>query len=550
MQTTFAVRLGCLTFLLAAASACLAQQGGTVFIPPSPVPAQGQPYHKDDPAYPKYLDIYNQIQANFGSASALQPAARAIAELQQAYPSSPYPAFALAEYKYALVGQNPRGNPEAMAILDGAMRANGADIPDGYILKAKIAADQGDGEAALRYANIAVNFAPDKSESQFALARAQDISGNHEQAEAAYRKFISLVDDPRRKGNGYAWLAISLSNPYLPRDLQIANRDKAAEALRMSAQLAPSYPHLMHYASYLVTDVGDTDAAAAQLGRILAQDGSDDEARFYMGLAEYLKWAKANPKGGHALLLADIQRHWGLSKEDAFVSSAAHYALEPVVVAMLNGHVVKNVDVPCSDSCTSFPPGASALVNAAYADSADLVKRLVERGANINIGADGNRTPLMYALLNENIELAAYLLGKGARVNVAAQDGMTPLGIAVSHPATGRKTVSLLLKYHADASGAAGGGMPYAIVAIRSNNVDALDVLIAQGKIDVNFKDSHGYPLLYYALRNPDMVRLLLAKGADPWVSAGNGDLLERGATFPPESSALVQDARKNRPKQ
>lgn len=155
----------------------------------------------------------------------------------------------------------------------------------------------------------------------------------------------------------------------------------------------------------------------------------------------------------------------------------------------------------------------------------------------------------MYALLNDNTGLAAYLIGKGAKVNAKAEDGMTPLEIAISHPASSQKTVSLLLAHHADPTVITVNGKPMVFSAVTRNNPDALQLLFGTGKIDINLKDNHGLTLLYFALHYPDMVRLLLAKGADPWEDIGGQGLMFWAQAFSAESAGLIQEARNKHPK-
>ncbi|XP_020288060.1 ankyrin-1-like, partial [Pseudomyrmex gracilis] len=61
----------------------------------------------------------------------------------------------------------------------------------------------------------------------------------------------------------------------------------------------------------------------------------------------------------------------------------------------------------------------------------EIVKMLLDRSANINIGNQFGRTPLHNAMENKKIEIAELLLDYGATVNASDSFGVTPLCLAV-----------------------------------------------------------------------------------------------------------------------
>jgi len=528
-------------------------QGWTPFIPPPAVPEQGVPFLKDDPAYPKYQEIYAEMQANYATSEEVTRAGRAIEKLQRDFPKSPYPFFALAEYKYMIgmmSGGNANGNAEVNAILDRVMRGGGAKLPDGYILLAKMHADMNDRAGALQLANVAVKFAPNKPESQFALARAEEINNHYAQAEQAYLKFLQLESNSSRRSNIYWWLGDLYTNPYRSRLDRDSNREKAREAFRKSAELDPTYRHQLAYAKYLLTGAGDAEAAASILQRMSQQDPSDGTVQFYSGLVEYLRWAKENPAGGSLTKLDAIQKSSGMTKEDAFGISARYDGMGIVTYAMLRSKAIKNVDIACSKMCEELEMGMPAIVNAAFSDNFPLLKELVGHGANVNAQGFERRTPLIYAMFSTDVDLIDYLLKKGARVNVSADDGLTPMAVAIMPSPKSGKLVSLLLKHKADPM-TLDGSQPIVFTVASKGNLAALGVLLAEGKINVNIKNKYGLNLLFYSLSNPDAIRFLLSKGADPWQQVGEDDLLTyaRNSWQPGPGMAvsisLLEEARK-----
>jgi len=91
---------------------------------------------------------------------------------------------------------------------------------------------------------------------------------------------------------------------------------------------------------------------------------------------------------------------------------------------------------------------ATPLINAASFNSIEVVKLLVENGANINHKVNVGTTPLMLATSN-NFEITDYLLKNGAKVNVKNNDGLTPLHWAAQF-AKNKKTLKILLEKGAD----------------------------------------------------------------------------------------------------
>ena len=62
----------------------------------------------------------------------------------------------------------------------------------------------------------------------------------------------------------------------------------------------------------------------------------------------------------------------------------------------------------------------------------DIVRILVDAGANINILSNDNQTPFYQACKHGRTEVARYLYGKGANIRINGENGWSPLGIAIS----------------------------------------------------------------------------------------------------------------------
>ena len=91
-------------------------------------------------------------------------------------------------------------------------------------------------------------------------------------------------------------------------------------------------------------------------------------------------------------------------------------------------------------------------------DGSDIVKLLLERGANVDEKDNNNATPLHFACYKKKLNIVRVLLDHGAKVDAESNRGETPLQLALSqrggHEAEdGIGVAKLLLEYGAEAYG-------------------------------------------------------------------------------------------------
>ena len=84
----------------------------------------------------------------------------------------------------------------------------------------------------------------------------------------------------------------------------------------------------------------------------------------------------------------------------------------------------------------------TALMYAINDGHIDIVRLLIERGANVNIKNDDGYTALMYATMMDNIYIVKLLLENGAKPNIKNKKGATALKLAYSY---NRKNIAKLL---------------------------------------------------------------------------------------------------------
>jgi ankyrin repeat protein len=154
------------------------------------------------------------------------------------------------------------------------------------------------------------------------------------------------------------------------------------------------------------------------------------------------------------------------------------------------------------------------LIYAAAFGNVEAVRRLVERGADVNAKNSFGATALVYGAANE--AKVRLLLAHGADVNARTRQGRTPLMIAAACDGCSA-VVKLLLEKGADANVKDTGGSTALELAASAGEPESVRLLLAAGADAKNVSTSGMTPLLG-AVYNCDLasIRMLLAKGADP----------------------------------
>jgi ankyrin repeat protein len=96
------------------------------------------------------------------------------------------------------------------------------------------------------------------------------------------------------------------------------------------------------------------------------------------------------------------------------------------MVAALNGHLAI-VKLLFTRGAELNPPGWTALIYAATNSQIDVMRYLIEAGADVNAESPNGTTALMMAVRGGNADAAALLVARGADVNHRSQNGATAL---------------------------------------------------------------------------------------------------------------------------
>ncbi|XP_049800215.1 serine/threonine-protein phosphatase 6 regulatory ankyrin repeat subunit C-like [Schistocerca nitens] len=210
-----------------------------------------------------------------------------------------------------------------------------------------------------------------------------------------------------------------------------------------------------------------------------------------------------------------------------------HYEdmLTPLHIAAEKGHeemldILLKHSNKCIDSKTLF--GDTALLIATQNEHKLIMKKLLDKGANVNCTDIFGRTPLHVAVFKKKSGIVKILLSYGARVNTMDTFGEHALCTAVITSPNPPVTYALL-KNEANINCINSQGMSLLSEAILSANtkssIDAIKMLLRRGA-SVNMRNTiNGQTPLHVAAQtgNQPIVEFLVASGADTKVKDHHG---------------------------
>ncbi len=216
--------------------------------------------------------------------------------------------------------------------------------------------------------------------------------------------------------------------------------------------------------------------------------------------------------------------HWAVRGDDpnmielliragADANATNRYGVTPLAVAATNGSatIVDMLLRAGADPKAILPNGETVLMLAARAGNPDVVVTLVEFGADVNAREQTQgQTALMWAAAEGNAAAVRVLAAAGADLDVRS--------VPLDYPLfkwTLNGMVSTVLPR---------GGWTALMYAVRQNAHDAAHALIDAGA-DLDVQDEEGSTALVLAIINThfDLAAQLIAKGADPNISDETG---------------------------
>jgi ankyrin repeat protein len=184
------------------------------------------------------------------------------------------------------------------------------------------------------------------------------------------------------------------------------------------------------------------------------------------------------------------------------------YALELGLTGIVK--VLLDAKVNVNQQATNLPPLIIALRR--QGQDKEIVKLLLEAGANVNTQDEIGQTPLHYATREGRKDIVELLLNAGADVKRTNKFGHTALTIAINNKYD--EVAKELVLQGADAN-----STEYVLTrAVMSRDVESVKKWLALGvNINVNQQDPQGSTPLHGAIfmNAPEIIKILLDAGAD-----------------------------------
>ena len=194
-------------------------------------------------------------------------------------------------------------------------------------------------------------------------------------------------------------------------------------------------------------------------------------------------------------------RKWQWSREAVSLGTA--------LLAHEDGNQLAMADVKARDA-----EGKTALMKAAELGKAQVINKLVERGADMNARDKYGFTSLMIAASKGEVESIEALVRSGADVNARNNDGSTSLMIAASEGEV--ESIEALVRSGADVNAWKNDGSTALMIAASKGQVESIEALVRSGA-DVSARNDFGSTALMSAAWNGDVesIEALVRSGAD-----------------------------------
>ncbi len=246
------------------------------------------------------------------------------------------------------------------------------------------------------------------------------------------------------------------------------------------------------------------NSGRTEIVKLLLDRGADPNARDKAGRTALMAAAMQGRVEAVKMLLA---RGADLAAKDKFGMTAVSSASDPKVRDLLAQRSAEAAG-------DTIEQKNKALIRAAMKGQWELVKRLLEKGADINAKGKGGVTALMRACRSAPLHVVTLLLDRGTDPNAASATGWTPLmeSLRWNQPLK----MKLLLKHGADPKASRKDGLTVLMVASRWNGPSTVKLILDKGA-NINARTKQGWTALMFASAGGKLwnAKLLVARGAD-----------------------------------
>lgn len=237
------------------------------------------------------------------------------------------------------------------------------------------------------------------------------------------------------------------------------------------------------------------------------------------------KPARDNKPQWRSDLVRAIQRHSVIEVERILSANAASpdvplndNGLTPLMVAVRAGRkeiVLWLIQQGAKVNAVTKRENGTALLGACDRGHVDVIRVLVEHGANVNHADSQGWTPLLAALSQNQTATAQYLITNGANIDVQLRNGRSALMVAAERG--NAELVQLLIEKGASINHTDEGGEHALLEATIAGRTDVVSLLVKKGAA-LDLQDlAHWTALIKAAAHGRcEIVRVLCDAGADP----------------------------------
>lgn len=167
-----------------------------------------------------------------------------------------------------------------------------------------------------------------------------------------------------------------------------------------------------------------------------------------------------------------------------------------------------------ADISAETEEGVTPLIFAIVNNNLSTVSTLVSYKSDVNKVTFSSETPLLIAVKNQNVDIAEVLIRAGANIDYMDNHGATALHYASIYGYF--YVTDLLLYYNANTGLKASDGTTPLMAAIWAGNADIADLLIQNGA-NMEARDNMGFTSFHIASQNGDtlIMNMLIKRGVD-----------------------------------
>ncbi|KAL6622108.1 ankyrin, partial [Neocallimastix sp. 'constans'] len=198
-----------------------------------------------------------------------------------------------------------------------------------------------------------------------------------------------------------------------------------------------------------------------------------------------------------------------------FINSIGQVSFDILKILLERDHIALN-----NSNCFGETPLIKAIRSNKYTEEQKfyIVKRLLEKGSNVNSIDNSGRSPLVYAIDHKYTSIVKLLIKNGANIYIKSKDGKSLLENVIN--SGNYNNIKYLYQLGFNNYRVSAVSFNFFHQLIFQNELKLLKLLIDNNcNIDINMRDSgNGWTLLHYAIfyRDVEIVKYLLENGANP----------------------------------